>query len=124
MAAVQLAVIQTSFTDDRQKNISKLTALVEKAAQKKAQIILLPELFESYYFPREKREDFFNLARPFKGNETIAHFQELARKHQAVIPVSFFEKDGEHYFNSLAFIDEKGEVQGVYRKSFIPSGPG
>ena len=40
------------------------------------------------------------------------------------IPTSFFEADGPHHYNSLAMIGPDGAVQGVYRKSHIPDGPG
>jgi N-carbamoylputrescine amidase len=40
------------------------------------------------------------------------------------LPVSFFEKDANAYFNSLALIDADGRNLGIYRKSHIPDGPG
>ena len=50
--------------------------------------------------------------------------QALAKELQVYIPTSFFEADGQHHYNSLAMIDDAGEVMGVYRKSHIPDGPG
>lgn len=41
-----------------------------------------------------------------------------------VIPISFFEKDGPGYYNSVAVADADGKILGVYRKSHIPDGPG
>jgi N-carbamoylputrescine amidase len=40
------------------------------------------------------------------------------------IPVSIFEREGPHYFNSLVMLDADGAALGVYRKSHIPDGPG
>ena len=120
----KLAVLQTSFTNEREKNVQKVTSWVEKAAKEQAHIILIPELFETEYFCREKDKRFFELARPFHNNSTITHFQKVAEKNHIAIPISFFERDGERYFNSVAFIDETGKVQGKYRKTFIPTGPG
>jgi len=54
----------------------------------------------------------------------IAHFQTLAQKLNVVIPLSFFEKSGQVYYNSLAMIDADGAILGIYRKSHIPDGPG
>jgi len=49
---------------------------------------------------------------------------KLAAELRVVIPVSFFEKDGPRYYNSIAIADASGEILGVYRKSHIPDGPG
>ena len=40
------------------------------------------------------------------------------------IPTSFFERDGHHYYNTLAMIGPDGQIMGTYRKSHIPDGPG
>ena len=53
-----------------------------------------------------------------------ARWQKLAKELGVVIPISFFEKDGPRYYNSVAMADADGEILGVYRKSHIPDGPG
>jgi N-carbamoylputrescine amidase len=50
--------------------------------------------------------------------------RKLAAELEVYIPSSFFEAEGHHHYNSLAMIDDKGAVMGVYRKSHIPDGPG
>ena len=50
--------------------------------------------------------------------------RKLAEELDIVIPISFFEKDGPRYYNSVAIADAGGEILGVYRKSHIPDGPG
>jgi N-carbamoylputrescine amidase len=119
-----VAAIQISFTENLEENVARVTKRVEEAAALGAQIILPSELFEGYYFCREERDEFFDWARPAKDHPTIRHFQKLAEKLGVVIPVSFFERDGHHYYNSLAMVDATGEVMGIYRKSHIPDGPG
>lgn len=121
---VTVAALQASFTTNTSANVAKLTELLLASAEKGAQIILLPELFESEYFCKTERDEFFELARPFEAHPTIGHFQKLARDLDVAIPVSFFEREGQCYYNSLAMIDAGGEVLGVYRKSHIPDGPG
>jgi N-carbamoylputrescine amidase len=121
---VKLAAIQCPLGDDRDTNVARIEKHVLAAAAKGAQIILPPELFEGPYFCRTEEEHFFSWARPVQGNPTIARFQALAKELKVVIPVSFFEKDGPHYYNSVAMIDERGELLGTYRKSHIPDGPG
>jgi N-carbamoylputrescine amidase len=121
---ITVAAIQAAFTTDTQKNIALMTELTREAASKKAQVILLPELFENIYFCTFEKDEYFALAKPFEGHPTIAHFAKLAKELGVAIPTSFFERDGQHYYNSLAMIDADGTVMGVYRKSHIPDGPG
>ncbi|NER34067.1 MAG: N-carbamoylputrescine amidase [Oscillatoria sp. SIO1A7] len=121
---ITVAAIQTSFSEDKAANIARVADLVREAADSGAQIILPPELFEGYYFCREEKEQFFDWAHPLEGHPTIARFQELARELGVVVPVSFFEKAGQVYYNSVAIVDATGSVLGTYRKSHIPDGPG
>jgi N-carbamoylputrescine amidase len=121
---VKVAAIQSSFSDNLQANVEKTIKFVRLAASQGAQIILPSELFEGPYFCKLERDEFFSWAKPFEGHPTIAIFQKLAEELKVVIPVSFFEKDGQHYYNSLAMIDADGKKLGLYRKSHIPDGPG
>jgi N-carbamoylputrescine amidase len=54
----------------------------------------------------------------------VLAMQALAEELEIYIPTSFFEADGPHHYNSMAMIDDRGRVMGVYRKSHIPDGPG
>lgn len=121
---IHIAGIQTSFTMNEKDNIGRVSTYVEQAAKLGARVILPPELFESEYFCRTEKDEFFALAKPFKNHPTIAHFQKLAKSLGVVIPVSFFERDHDHFYNSLTVIDANGDVMDLYRKSHIPDGPG
>jgi N-carbamoylputrescine amidase len=123
-ASVTVAAIQCPLGASRADNVARVERHVREAAARGAQVVLPSELFEGPYFCREEKEEFFAWARPFEGNETIARFAALARELGVVIPVSFFERAGAAYYNSLAMIDAGGEVLGLYRKSHIPDGPG
>src|SRR3569623_3657882 len=61
---------------------------------------------------------------PVGLHRAVLAMQQLAAVLGGTIPTRFFEADGPHHFNSLAMIVPDGAVQGVYRKSHIPDGPG
>lgn len=122
---LSIAVLQCALGDtDLATNVGRIESLVREAAAGGANLILPPELFEGPYFPQEEKEEFFALAHEREGHPTIERFSALAKELKVVLPVSFFEKANHAYYNSLAMIDADGSVQGVYRKSHIPDGPG
>ena len=118
VAALQLAL----SSPDEAENIAAVSALVEQAAAKGAQLILPPELFSGPYFCKVEDEALFALARPTTEHPSVIAMQALAAKLKVAIPTSFFERDGQHYYNTLAMIDGHGELLGTYRH--IPDGPG
>ena len=121
---VEVAVLQCALGGTRERNVARVEELVREAAARGAHMVLAPELFEGPYFCKVESEDFFAEARPAEGNPTIARFSALAGELGVALPVSFFEREGPHYYNSLAMIDADGRVLGIYRKSHIPDGPG
>ncbi|MDR1942371.1 MAG: N-carbamoylputrescine amidase [Endomicrobium sp.] len=124
MRKIKVAVTQMSCGWDIGENIAKAQKLAEDCAQSGANIILLQELFETPYFCQTQKYEHFNLAKPPAQNRAINHFQKIAKKLGAVLPISFFERHNNTFFNSLAVIDADGEILGVYRKTHIPDGHG
>jgi N-carbamoylputrescine amidase len=121
---VTVAAIQMSCGWDGAANIARAEELVREAAGRGARIILLPELFETPYFCIEQDARHLKLARTVEDNTAVRHFGALARELGVVLPISFFERAGPAYFNSIAILDADGARLGVYRKSHIPNGPG
>jgi len=121
---VTVAATQMSCDWNVAGNIAKAEKLVREAAARGAQIILLPELFEAPYFCIEQDNRHLNLACPVEENRAVRHFSAVARELGVVLPISFFERAGQVFFNTIAIIDADGRNLGVYRKSHIPNGPG
>ena len=121
---ITVAALQLAFGEDTAENIRNVSELVRGAADKDAQVVLPPELFEGPYFCRIEDEGLFATARPAAEHPSVKAMQQLAEELRIWIPTSFFEADGPHYYNSLAMIGPDGKIEGVYRKSHIPDGPG
>ena len=125
MSKITVAALQLALgSADEQDNIAAVAALVEEAAGKGAQIVLPPELFSGPYFCKVEDDALFATARPLTEHPSVVAMRALAKSLKVAIPTSFFERDGHHYYNTLAMIDAGGEVLGTYRKSHIPDGPG
>jgi len=107
-----------------EENIKAADALVRKAAGEGANIVLLQELFETDYFCQKMLDKNILLAKALEEDPAVKHFQELAKELDVVIPVSFFEKDNQARYNTMAIIDADGTLLGIYRKSHIPDGAG
>ena len=121
---VTVAATQFACSWDLDANLARADAMVREAAARGAQVILLQELFETPYFCIEQDSRHLRLATPLEDNCSVAHFSRVAAELGVVLPVSFFERAGNAYFNSVALIDADGRVLGVYRKAHIPNGPG
>ena len=121
---INVAAIQTSYGTDLSANILKTEAFIRQAAADGAQVILPSELFQGPYFCVTQEERWFAQAYPWREHPCVTALAPLAAELGVVIPVSIFEREGPHYFNSLVMIDADGSLMGVYRKSHIPDGPG
>ena len=125
MTTLTVAALQLPLGSPHEsENIAAVAVLVEQAAKAGAQVILPPELFAGPYFCVTEDEARFALAQTLDQSASVREMQRLAKAHGVAIPTSFFERDGQHYYNTLAMIGPDGEVMGTYRKSHIPDGPG
>lgn len=119
---IKAAITQFSMSEKYEKNIEKAKNYVQKAAQLGANVVLLPELFEGHYFCQVEDYNNFDLAEEASNSKTLKFFQGVAKENNVVLPLSFFERSENCYFNSLAMIDSDGSILGIYRKSHIPTG--
>ena len=121
---ITVAATQASFGHDMTANIATVEGLAREAARQGAQVVLPPELFQGIYFPTHQDPKWFETAYPVIAHPCVLALAKLSKTLEVVIPISFFEKDGPRYYNSVAVADADGTILGVYRKSHIPDGPG
>jgi N-carbamoylputrescine amidase len=121
---ITVAATQMACVWDKDQNVDKAEQIVREAVDEGAQLVLLQELFETPYFCIEQDHKHLALATTIEENSTIKRFCGLAKELAVVLPVSWFEKAGKAFFNSVAMIDADGGIMGVYRKTHIPNDVG
>ena len=120
MRNITVAAIQMCCVPDPAENLRTAERLVRQAAGQGAQVVLLPELFEREYFCQQRRYDFYAYATPTDENPAVQMGIRLARELHIVLPISFFERDCNNFYNTVACIDADGTLLGTYRKTHIP----
>lgn len=119
---IKVAISQMKCSSNYEENIKNAEEMVKKACKSGANIVLLQELFSNLYFCQVEDYEKFSLAEVREKSSLIKHFKQVAKKYNVVLPISFFEKSGNNYFNSLVVIDADGKDLGLYRKTHIPTG--
>ncbi len=124
MRNVTFATTQMACTADVDENIGRAEALIRKAKERDADVVLIQELFSDLYFCQVIDRDYLLTAKPEKGHPMLERMSKLARELEMVIMVTFFEQAGEARFNAGIVFDADGTNLGKYRKSHIPDDPG
>ena len=102
MREVTFAATQMACSNNSKDNIDQAVNLIEQAAKKGANVVLIQELFETQYFCKDQKEELFRLAKPFEDNATIALMAKVAKDKNVALPVSFFEKSN---FDKIKLLD-------------------
>ena len=119
----RVGLVQMSATPDPDKNLQRAIDHLHQAAAKGAQIICLPELFQTQYFCQREDAALFDLAEPIPGPATT-RLAEAAKLLHIVLIGSLFEKRAPGvYHNTAVMIDADGSLRGIYRKMHIPDDP-
>ncbi|MDE6657381.1 MAG: N-carbamoylputrescine amidase [Oscillospiraceae bacterium] len=115
-----VSAIQMQCSKNPDENIANAEKLVREASKQQANLVVLPELFERQYFCQERKYDYYQFATPVYENKAVLHFSKICKELKLVMPISFYEKDQNRLFNSIAMINSDGNLLGVYRKTHIP----
>ena len=117
---VTVAAVQMQCTNHPQENLKKQKNGTSGSRLGFTGLFCSPELFEREYFCQQRRYDFYSYAKSVEENEAVCWGQKLAKELKVVLPISFYEKEVNNLYNSVACIDADGEILGVYRKTHIP----
>lgn len=124
MKRISLAILQGKWCGSLLETNAyyKQEALTLK--EKKPDILVLPELFHTPYFPVVENADHFDLAIE-KDDALVEEWRQIAKELQCVLVFPFFEKREKGIYHNSVFVFERdGSTAGFYRKSHIPDDPG
>jgi len=121
---VVLGLVQMGMASDPQTNLRKAVDMIGEAAGKGAQVVCLPELFATPYFPQydvsaeRKREDVFHDTIPGEVDRALS----AAAQANGVVLVggSIYERSGDRLFNTSPVYGPDGGLLGTYRKTHVP----
>ena len=118
-----VGLVQMAVSRNPRENLARAAAKIEEAARNGAQVVCLPELFQSQYFCQREDTANFDLAEAVPGPTTEA-LGRVAKKAGVVVVAPLFERRAAGvYHNTAAIIDADGKIAGVYRKMHIPDDP-
>ena len=119
----QVSLIQMSCGPEPAENLQKALVRIGDAAARGANVVCLPELFQTQYFCQREDHALFDLAEPIPGPAT-ERLSAAARQHRVVLVASLFERRAPGlYHNTAAIFDTDGTLRGIYRKMHIPDDP-
>jgi beta-ureidopropionase len=122
---VKGALLQATYTGDKESMITKHVNYAKQAAEKGAQVMCFQELFYGPYFCQVQERQYYSTSEPIPAGPTTRLMQDLARETNMVLVVPIYEEDGPGiYYNTAAVIDADGTYLGKYRKTHIPHLPG
>lgn len=123
MSGLTVALVQQVCSGSRELNLSTCIDRIGKAADRGAQLVILPELHNSTYFPQNEDPSNFDHAECIPGQSTEL-FSQIASKHNIVLVTSLFERRAAGlYHNTAVVFDKDGSIAGMYRKMHIPDDP-
>jgi len=119
----RVALVQMSCGPAPEENLRHALDMVREAAERGAQVVCLPELFQTQYFCQREDASLFDLAEPIPG-ATTAKLSDTAKTLRIVLIASLFERRAAGvYHNTAAIFDADGSLRGLYRKMHIPDDP-
>ena len=119
----RVGLVQMRMGADPATNFAAAVRHIREAARLGAQIVCLPELFQTQYFCQREDTRLFDLAEPIPGPAT-EQLSAVARELQVSIVASLFERRAAGlYHNTAVTLGADGKIASIYRKMHIPDDP-
>src|SRR5215475_7140118 len=119
-SVVRAALVQTSWTGDKESMIKAHEEYARQAAEQGARVMCFQELFYGPYFCQVQDPQFYEYAESIPG-PTTERFQALAAELGMVMILPMYEQEQPGVlYNTAAVVDADGSYLGKYRKTHIP----
>ena len=115
---MRVALIQQKYYGSKEKTISKTIEMIKKTD---AELVVLQELHQTEYFCQSENTKFFDYAEDYQND--IKFWQNVSKNRDIVLVTSLFEKRADGIYHNTAYVFDKGEIAGKYRKMHIPDDP-
>ncbi len=118
---VRAAIVQTSWTGDKESMVEKNVDYARQAAEQGAQVMCFQEIFNAPYFCQVQDDVHKDTAEPIPDGPTTQRMIQVAKETGMVLVIPIYEKEDDGFlYNSAAVIDADGTYLGKYRKTHIP----
>ncbi|XP_014483337.1 PREDICTED: nitrilase homolog 2 isoform X2 [Dinoponera quadriceps] len=113
---LRLALVQLAVGDDKAANVARAVSFIERAKQEHADIVTLPECFNSPY----GTSHFAKYAENIPNGETSAALSEVARRNSIyVIAGTIPEREDDKLYNTCTVWAPDGKLMVKYRKMHL-----
>ena len=116
--SVRIGIVQMAMSDDKGANLAKAGRMVAEAGRLGANVVCLPELFATRYFPTEKGAHPVPEEIPGPTSRLLSQVASEARV--VLVGGSIFERSGARRYNTCVTLSETGRILGRYRKVHLP----
>jgi N-carbamoylputrescine amidase len=114
-AKIRIACIQMQpAIGEVEANVVYSIGLIDRAVERGAKLVVLPELSNTGYV-FQSRDEAFALAEPVPAGPTVRAWSEVAAKHKVHLVAGICERDSAKLFNSAVLIGPNGYI-GTFRK--------
>ena len=116
---MKIALIQQKYYGSKEKTIQKTLEFINKTS---SELVVLQELHQTEYFCQCEDTKFFDYAQDYQKD--IEFWANVSRDKNIVLVTSLFEKRADGIYHNTAYVFDKGQIAGKYRKMHIPDDPG
>ncbi len=121
---MRAVLIQGKSQGNIKANLEYYSERVRQAVNKETDLVVLPELVFTDYFPIVEDMNNFGLALSTDAPE-LKSLIDLAQELSITLTIPFYEKRSEGvYHNSMLIAEPDGSISAHYRKMHIPDDPG
>ena len=116
MTKIKLALCQMNVVDDKEANLKKAHSMIVESAEKNADFIILPEMFNCPY----SNEKFIEYGEEEHESLTLNEISRLAKENNVyILAGSIPERESDKLYNTSYLFDKTGQIIAKHRKMHL-----